>query len=152
MRLTKEFEPTRRRLKYFEEELLRLDTLLKGVAHATKGKGASHPLRDTIASVLSKSRPWNKREIHLLDTLFPDYGSKVVAERTGRTPGAVQQQAFKRKVKRNYASRKRKIQEDHQQEHQPRSASGTPAEASGRYRIGDGKIEWRKDTEEERET
>ena len=127
-RLTREFEPTRRRLKHVEEELLVLEKLLNAVSIATVGTGPKSPIRYSINDVISRSRPWSAADIKVLDDLYSDYGSIVVSERLGRTTNAVQQQAHKRRLKRNYASTHKA---EDLQEHQQGCAEGGAAEAGG---------------------
>lgn len=126
-RMTKEFEPTRRRLKHLEEELLEMEKLLTAVSIATTGTGPKAPVRYSINDVISRSRPWSAADVKVLDDLYPDYGSVVVSERLGRTVNAVQQQAHKRKVKRDYASAHK---EEDLAEHQQGREGGCTAEAS----------------------
>ncbi len=129
-RLTREFEPTRRRLKHCEEELLVLEKLLNAVSIATVGAGPKAPIRYSINDVISRSRPWSDADIKVLDDLYADYGSVVVSERLGRTVNAVQQQAHKRKVKRDYASTHKA---EDLQEHQQRYEEGGATETSSSY-------------------
>ncbi len=127
-RMTKEFEPTRRRLRYLEEELLLLGKLLDDVATATKGKGPKAPLRYAINRVASrKARPWDNNELKILDLMYPDHGAAFVAEKLGRSITAVQQQAHTRKVKRNASTHKAEDLQEHKQGRE----EGYTAEASG---------------------